>query len=179
MSEYEEQSQIVGEELEALKKRIVANHISAGQVASGKTMNSIRVEMNEQGGALFGRMFFGTLETGRKAGKVPYKFRDVIRQWMSDKGIVASPIAYKRTPSDKWQPKYTPEERGTMSLAGAIAYKIEHEGTKLFRSGGRNDIYSKEVSTTLKNIIERIYMGISNEVEHINLNLKDENDSGE
>lgn len=38
---------IIGEELEALRKRIIANHEAAGQVASGRTKGSLKVEMSE------------------------------------------------------------------------------------------------------------------------------------
>lgn len=41
---------IIGEELEALRKRIIANHEAAGQVASGRTKGSLKVEMSEDGG---------------------------------------------------------------------------------------------------------------------------------
>ena len=43
---------IIGEELEALRKRIIANHEAAGQVASGRTKGSLKVEMSEDGGVL-------------------------------------------------------------------------------------------------------------------------------
>ena len=35
---------IIGEELEALRKRIIANHEAAGQVASGRTKGSLKVD---------------------------------------------------------------------------------------------------------------------------------------
>lgn len=41
---------IIGEELEALRKRIIANHEAAGQVASGRTKGSLKVEMSEDPG---------------------------------------------------------------------------------------------------------------------------------
>ena len=54
---------IIGEELEALRKRIIANHEAAGQVASGRTKGSLKVEMSEDGGVLWGRQAFAVLET--------------------------------------------------------------------------------------------------------------------
>ena len=50
---------IIGEELEALRKRIIANHEAAGQVASGRTKGSLKVEMSEDGGVLWGRQDVG------------------------------------------------------------------------------------------------------------------------
>lgn len=46
---------IIGEELEALRKRIIANHEAAGQVASGRTKGSLKVEMSEDGGSFVGQ----------------------------------------------------------------------------------------------------------------------------
>ena len=62
---------IIAEELEALKKKIIAQHLGAGQKASGRTAASLRVETTEEEGTLYGRAPFGTLESGRKAGRVP------------------------------------------------------------------------------------------------------------
>lgn len=61
-----------------------------------------------------------------------------------------------------------------MSMAGAIAHKIKTEGTKLYREGGRNDIYSPEIEKTVNSITRRIGLLFEQEVEHINLNTKNE-----
>lgn len=107
--------ELVSSELEALKQRIIENHRSAGQVASGRTIASLKVEITEDGGVLWGRSAFGTLETGRKGGKVPAGFWKIIRQWMDDKGIQVE----------------KPD-----SFAYLVARKIANEGTQLFREGG-------------------------------------------
>lgn len=78
---------IVGNELEELRKRIIARHEAAGQVASGRTRDSLRMEITEGRGVLLGRQAFGVLEIGRKSGKVPKGFYKIIEQWMEDKGI--------------------------------------------------------------------------------------------
>lgn len=165
---------ILGIELEELKNRIIANHVAAGQVASGNTRKSLRVEINNYEGILWGRAPFGTLETGRKAGRTPKGFAGIIRQWMKDKGIHAAPIPYVRQPSDRWQPKYTPQERGDMSLAGAIAHTIRTKGTSLYRSGGRSDIYSNEIPKTENNIVSKLLAIYEAQVESINLNSRQE-----
>lgn len=165
---------ILGDELESLRSRIIANHVAAKQVASGRTKDSIKVELTENGGILWGRFPFGTLETGRRAGRTPHNFTGIIRQWIIDKGISVPPIQYIRKPSERWKPKYTPQERGLMSMAGAIAHKIKTEGTKLYREGGRNDIYSPEIEKTVNSITLRVGLLFEQEVEHINLNTKNE-----
>lgn len=67
--------ELVSSELEALKQKIIENHKEAKQVASGRTIASMKVEVTEDGGILWGRSAFGTLETGRKGGKVPAELR--------------------------------------------------------------------------------------------------------
>lgn len=166
----EKQLSIVGEEFDSFIKKVVANHIRAGQKASGRTMQSIRKNLTDEGGVVFARAYFGVLETGRKPGAVPKDFQSVILQWMKDKGISAEPVPYIRKSSSKWQPKYSPQERGDLSLAGAIAYRIRKEGTKLYRNGGRDDIYSNEIPKTVENILDRIMAVFARDVEHINLN---------
>lgn len=166
---------LVNDELRQFCERIRANHLRAGQKASGRTAKSIRYELDAKGsivhGVVKGRRAFETLELGRKAGKVPYNFRSIIRQWMQDKGIKAKPIPYVRKPSQRWRPKYTPQERGEMSLAGAIAYTIQTKGTSLYRQGGRADIYSPEIKRTKNNIRRRLLAIFQAEINHIHTNI--------
>ena len=157
---------VLQEELEALKERIIAQHLAAGQKASGRTAASLRVETTENEGTLYGRSAFGVLETGRKAGKGPMGFEDIIRQWIIDKGIQARPIPYK---TDRMH-KYSPQERGERSLAFLIARKIRREGTKLYRQGGRNDIYSDAIRDTKAKIVHRIGELLQTEIKSIKLN---------
>lgn len=156
---------VLREELENLKQAIIKNHLAAGQRASGRTAASLRVEVNETEGSLWGRSPFGTLETGRQAGKIPTNFRSIIRQWMQDKGIKARPMPYK---TDRPH-KYTAEERGELSLAFLIARKIEREGTSLFRKGGRNDIYTNVIPLAEERILMRITSLLKTEIKNIKL----------
>ena len=161
---------ILAEELEVLKKAIIAHHVAAGQKASGRTIASMRVEASENEGSLWGRQAFGVLETGRRGGKVPMGFEKVIRQWMKDKGLRAEPIPYK---TDRPH-KYTPQERGEMSMSYLIARKIRKEGTRLFRMGGRSDIYSEEVPIAVHRIQSRVLELLNVEIDSIKLNGNNE-----
>lgn len=160
--------QILGEELEELRKRIIANHLRAGQKASGRTAASLHAVVSEDEGVLYGRTAFGVLETGRKGGKVPMGFQDIIRQWMKDKGIKADPIPYKTNRPHK----YTPEQRGEMSLSYLIARKIRREGTSLFKRGGRDDIYSSVIPEVTDRIGARFLRMMHAKIESIKLNKK-------
>ncbi|MDR1544782.1 MAG: hypothetical protein LBS50_10345 [Prevotellaceae bacterium] len=162
--------QVIVLKLEELKQRISANIQVSGRSASGRSAQSLVVETTEKGAVLKGRRAFGTLETGRKSGKVPYNFKSIILQWMRDKGIKGTSIPYLRTPSERWQPKYTPQERGDLSLAGAITHKIRTEGTTLFRSGGASDIYTQEIPKTIAEIQNEIRTFFVGEISNIKLN---------
>lgn len=144
---------VISEELNNLRQKIIDNHLKAGQKASGRTINSLRVEVGGDVGILFGRKAFGTLEMGRRGGRVPKGFYRIILQWMQDKGIRVE------------KPK---------TFAYFVARKIAREGTKLYRQGGRDDIYSNEIPKTEESVLSRITGLISAEVESINLNSKKE-----
>lgn len=144
--------ELVSSELEALKQKVIENQKNSGQVASGRTIASMKVEVTEDGGVLWGRSPFGTLETGRKPGKVPAGFWKIIRQWMDDKGI---------------------QVQKPDSFAYLVARKIANEGTQLFRNGGMDDIYSPEVKDTVERVSQGIGILFGSEVEHINLNFNE------
>lgn len=136
-------------ELNAFKQRVIENHIRAGQKASGRTISSLRVEITSDGGIVWGRKPFATLETGRKGGKVPRGFYKIIYDWIIDKGLIFE------------KPK---------SVAYLIARKIEREGSKLYRDGGRDDIYSKEIERTTEIIMNKVFGIFERDIKHINLN---------
>lgn len=143
---------IVFEELEDLRKRIVANIDSTGRKASGRTADSMRTEITKQGGTLFGRDAFGSLETGRKPGKVPAGFYQIIRQWVIDKGISFN----------------SQSERN--SFAYLVSRKIAKEGTMLYRKGADADVYTAEIPETIERIKDRVGFLMRVEFESIKLN---------
>lgn len=157
---------IINEELERAKLIIIQHIWRNGQNASGRTVDSLHVVMNPDGGTLYGRNFFGTMETGRRAGKIPYGFRGIILQWMRDKGIHGTPIAYKTNRAHK----YTPQERGDLSMASAIARTIARSGTRLYRKGGRADVYSDVIPETMERLGNRLMQLIHLYMETIKLN---------
>lgn len=143
---------IVFEELEDLRKRIISNIDSSGRRASGRTSESMRTDVSENRGVLFGRMAFGTLETGRKPGKVPAGFYQIIKQWVIDKGISFD----------------SQSERN--SFAYLVSRKIAREGTQLYRRGADTDVYTAEVPETISRIKDRVGFLMRMEFESIKLN---------
>ena len=143
---------ILEEELNILKQRIINNHLAAGQKASGRTIASLNVESDRTSAALFGRKAIGTLETGRKGGRVPKGFYYIIQKWVIDKGLTFDSV----------------RERNT--FAYFVSKKIAAEGTTLFKSGGRSDIYSSEIKETSENIRERIAKDYVESIINIKIN---------
>lgn len=143
---------IVIEELQDLARRIAENIANNGQTASGRTARSLEVVDENDSIALYGRKAFGTMETGRKGGRVPRNFSDILYQWSLDKGIAFY------------------DERERRSFAYLLAKKIQKEGTELFREGGRADVYSNEIQQTVENITQRISMSLQTEIQTIPLN---------
>lgn len=126
--------------LHEAKTRIQQNLATTGTNASGKTSRSLEVVVDENSGTLFGRQAFGTVETGRRAGRVPYGFTEIIYQWMQDKGVHAKSIGRSS------------QRSADRSMAYHIAKKIEREGSKLYREGGRVDIYSNVLPVTIEQV---------------------------
>lgn len=166
----------VADELRKAADNIRQNHLEAGQKSSGKTANSIRSEVILEPtairGIIWGRAPFTDLEQGRAPGPGPSNFYRIILDWMHFKGIKASPIPYKRQPSDKWTPKYSPQDRGDRTLAYFISKKIEEEGTTLYRNGGRSDIYSKDLDAVSQRISESVLRIFGKEIDNINQRSK-------
>lgn len=135
------------EVFEQAKRDIIANHESAGQVASGKTRDSLSVEVvsdtTSATATMYGRKYFAALETGSAPWKKQYKhpprpFVETIAKWMDDKGIDGV-------------------------SAYLVARKIMREGSKLYRDGGRQDIFTP----VMEDIEERIDAELSSIFETI------------
>lgn len=163
MSEIDE----VIECLDKIKERIAANIKSSGEWASGRTAESMIVIQTDRGGRLEGRPYFQSLEDGRPAGKVPYDFKQIIAKWIEDKGISVTSLPYKRD----IEHKYTPYERGLNTMAAAIAHTIATQGTKLYRDGGRDDIYSNVITEEVEALKQKLTLDyVETIAKSLNLN---------
>ena len=148
------------------KDRIIANIDTEGIRASGRTQESLRVEDRGEHFVLVqgsGGAPFETLQYGRGGGRVPLGFQSIIRQWIIDKGISTTDIPYKRNPSAKWQPKYTPQERGLLAAAGAIAEKIRKSGTDRFTQPNEN-VYSQPINDAIERLTALFVKSVTSEI---------------
>ena len=141
---------IINEELLKLKDVIAANMQAQGLNASGRTSKSLEIVQNENGTALMGRSFFAVLETGRKAGKVPKNFRQIIEKWATDKGLTFDTPAKLR------------------SFSYLVARKIAAEGTKQYRTGRRTDVFTDAINETVTSIQNQLGSEVLKEIVTIN-----------
>lgn len=173
LTDISQTTQVLMEEMESLRAAIINNIRTTGQWASGATAASMQVITSGNTVSLVGRSPFGTLETGRKAGKVPRNMAEIIYRWMQAKGIHGTPMPYKTNRPHKYPDAQT---RGDMYMASAISHTIATMGTRLYRNGGRDDVYSTEIPKTMERIQQRlgiIFQAITE--EQIKSNLKETN----
>lgn len=112
-------------------EQIRKNLASTSTNATGHTSRSLRYEVIVEANAItlriIGKPFMKVVETGRKATpqftKPSQEFVASIREWAEAKGVPGA--------------------------AYSIAKSIHQKGTKLFQSGGRNDIISNVVNESL------------------------------
>ncbi|WP_278685650.1 hypothetical protein [Alistipes finegoldii] len=144
-----EADRIVAEELDRARRKIIENHIAAGQQTTGATAESITITVTTNGGVTTGTMdarpYFAVLETGTQPWKTPHTrqrrdgstyvsapkwFADIIAEWATAKGVDINPYA--------------------------AAYRIMTDGSKLFRDGGREDIFTPEIAALSDRIADRL-----------------------
>lgn len=126
---------------EQVADKIKRNLDDTGTTASGKTKNSIEVVVVDGDLQIIGRQYFRSVEEGRPAGKIPYKFNEIIRKWMDDKNIADN---------------FGTKEYQKRNAAWIIAQKIKDSGTKLYRDGGREDIYTDVINEELPKLFNEI-----------------------
>ncbi|MEI8087087.1 MAG: hypothetical protein WCG93_12835 [Paludibacter sp.] len=134
---------ILYEELEILEEEIIQRHEQAGQVASGKTRAKFLIQSSNLVGTLSGAGYVGVLERGRKPGGVPKDFIEILQKWAASKNISFS------------------SEKQFELWANGVKWKLIREGTKLYRSGQKQDIFD----TPIENFNKRLPIRIMNYYE--------------
>jgi phage/plasmid primase-like uncharacterized protein len=126
-------------------EQIRQNLSSTGTNATGKSAQSLKYSVTSEGTKatlmVVGKPFFAVVETGRKptpSYKPSVAFVKSIQEWMDAKGKTGS--------------------------AYAIAQSIHKKGTKLFRDGGRSDIYSNVIN---QNLTDKISLDLLNQFAKI------------
>jgi len=121
----------------------------AGQVASGRTLASLEVRMRREGesiiGEIWGRPFFGALETGsrpaRRRGTTASRQAMVadMKEWCRIRGLTAGMTDKQAENFARW-----------------LSWYIKRNGSALYRKGGRRDIITPAVEATKNELAERL-----------------------
>lgn len=132
--------------LSQLRDDIISSSMAQGQKASGKTYANITVNVPSPiRGELWVPAYIQVLRDGRRPGKVPYDFEEILKQWAEAKGL-------------QFDNYYL------------LARKIRREGTKLFRTKEMPDIFEtaiKKFEAALTEELGRYYKTmITNELEN-------------
>jgi hypothetical protein len=129
--------EIIDRELNQLKIEIIDRHIRAGQRATGRTAKSLVVTTQDMSGQLSGAEYIGVLEKGRKKGKVPYDFKNLLIRWAKAKGITFG------------------SQKELNTFAYFLSKRIQKEGTSRFYKN--EDIFT----TPVKEMTDRVTKEIS------------------
>lgn len=129
----------VTEEMQIVIDNIKENIVDAGKQVSGQTAESLKLSVKQTGQIvninIDAEKYFPVIEKGRRPTPDKKPSREMIENigdWAEARGM----------------------EDGA---AWGIAMKINNEGTKLFREGGRKDIYSPYFQPDyLRGVVERV-----------------------
>lgn len=135
-------SKLIEDALKYVMQGIATNMAMYGRNASGASVRGMKVVMEspEHGYLASPNFSFRVMERGRKSGKIPSNFINIIEKWITDKGITVS------------VPPNGDAEKAKRRVAGAIAYSIAKNGTRLHRSGGMDDIFTTNINVATANL---------------------------
>lgn len=143
-------SEAIGKELQRCVDDIKRRHVAAGQVATGKTLRSLEWRLRKEGtryiGEVLGRPFFGALETGSRPARrrgTDEERREFVRsltEWCRVRGFPSSGLTAEQY------------ERA----ANWLRWYLVKFGSKLYRSGGRRDIFTPAVEMLTKNVSDHL-----------------------
>lgn len=121
----------------------------AGQVATGKTLRSLEVRVRNEGeaiiGEIWGRPYFGALETGShpatRKGTAASRASMVqsMKEWCAIRGLTNGMTDKQAENFARW-----------------LSWYIKKHGTKLYRQGGRRDIITPALEATKEQLAERL-----------------------
>lgn len=156
MATYDDMTKILSEWAENVIIQIQDNLDSTNTTASGRTKESLRYEISDdefsQTLRIYGRPYFQGVEEGRGAGKVPYKFTDILFQWATDKGIIT---------------QFGDTESKQRSVLYVVGQSIKHHGTQLYREGGRLDIYTNVINEELPKLEDDVSFFVKQSIAEI------------
>jgi len=140
----------IEELLISIEKDLISEQKKRGIFASGKSAKSLRHEIDEKSGSIYGEGYFYQQENGRSGGKMP-PFQSIY-DWLQ----------YKKYNFD-WQ-----NDRERRSMAFAIMKKIANRGTFVYSNRAKglpiSFIIQKNVSIFRKSIMGNIQTTVFEEL---------------
>ena len=137
-------AETIKEFLERVSQKIVQDQNAKNITASGLSAQSLRTEVDTDGGKLFGIDYFKYQVRGRAPGGMPPV--KSIEDWIVSKGI-------------------HPEGGGTIEgMAWAIAKKIEKNGTEIFRGSRPGLDIPGDIDRELNNFRKKLLKGTKEEI---------------
>jgi hypothetical protein len=137
-------SQILLTSLQSIESKIKDSLRANGKVATGKTINSLLSEVKDNTdylrGTLSGRAFFSLLETGRPPAskKGDNTFKDRLKEWAEAKSIPLGNF------------------KDYEAFGKFLAWYINKNGTKLYRSGQTLDLFGTIVKDEGDKLVKKL-----------------------
>lgn len=150
--------EIISKNFDILISDVKTRHSQAGQKVTGKTINSLQKDIIESGHhVLYGNQYIGVLEHGRRPGKVPYNFIQILREWANAKGITFE------------------NEKQAQRWLNYNLWSIKTFGTKMYRTKQTLDIFTTPIEQFKNRLSQELSDGI--EIQITNNIFKDGNNS--
>lgn len=147
--------------------------------ASGKTSKGLFSVVSDYSIEIYSdRRGFANVEAGQNPGKRPRNFRDIIKQWILDKGLSIAAMPYKQTyinmmgRNAKTLKFRTEHERGLHYAASAIAWSNKTKGSRLYKKGGRNDVFSPAIERLVNRVADAAAQDLSLKIDAIFISTK-------
>lgn len=146
-----------------IKVGIAQRMAASRRMASGRSVASLVVDVNDSEGVLSGGKQWETMQRGRGPGKVPSNFREIIKNWVRAKGINV-------------QPRNGQSQRQAIeSFSYLVTRNIMQKGTKLYRDKGYNDIYDSLLEEEIKKLSAETSAVMEIEIDKINDSYANDN----
>lgn len=142
-----------------IKVGIAQRMAALGRMSSGRSVASLQIEVKDSKGNLSGDKQWETMQRGRRPGKVPSNFREIIKNWVRAKGINIQPRIGQS------------QKQAIESFSYLVTRNIMQKGTKLYRDKGYNDIYDTLLEKEIKNLTNETASVLELEVDKINDNF--------
>lgn len=148
-----------------IKVRIAQRMAALGRISSGRSVASLQIEVKDSKGNLSGDKQWETMQRGRRPGKVPSNFREIIKNWVRAKGINIQPRIGQS------------QKQAIESFSYLVTRNIMQKGTKLYRDKGYNDIYDTLLDEEIKKLTNETTSVLELGIDKLNNRFIDDNEN--